>query len=166
MRQSFNRESVRTLQLTANLGRWHRKRPVSTLRPLLVLNDVKKTRALCRKWGQEVGPWTLSLLNIVGKTPQNAERQGTHSTVPAIVSHLPHDCVTHDLLTPVCREPLYSAGWTKKKNAKNQVIFSVLRWKFGLPCDPPGSRIMKCGEIFIKYCDRYNKLILCYIIAE
>ena len=54
----------------------------------------------------------------------------------------------------------------KKKNAGNQVIFSVLRWKSVLPCDPPGSRIMKCGEIFIKYCDRYNKLILCYIIAE
>ena len=47
---------------------------------------------------------------------------------------------THDLLTLVCRKPLYSAGWAKKKNAKNQVIFSVLRWKFGLSCDPPGAR--------------------------
>lgn len=35
--------------------------------------------------------------------------------------------VTHALLTLTFRKTLYSAGWGKKKNAGNQVIFSVLR---------------------------------------
>ena len=57
------------------------------------------------------------------------------------------------------RLTLYSAGWGKNKNARNQVIFSVLRWKFGLLSDPPGSRDLKCSEISMECHEIYNLLI-------
>lgn len=83
---------------------------------------------------------------------------GSHSVL-SIVSHLPHDWgdsrITHAY---VPKTAVFCRVGQKEKRWKSS-DFSVLRWKFGLPCDPPGSSDLKYGEIRMKWRNNRNLLI-------